>query len=101
MLLAATAGGCGELFEKGMGLLPVDASVGDALAVDEGLAGYEFLRSGDEVALDHDADDSLISGGDLCSSFAAYYGLAAVILIAVGVAEVDHASRGLAGLFHF
>ena len=63
-----TGGGCGPLrqfCEQRVGLVPVDAGVGDALAVDERLAGDELLRAGDEIALDHDADDVAIAGGDL------------------------------------
>ena len=83
-----------------MGLGPVDAGVGDALAVDERLAGDEFLRAGDEIALDHDADDAAVAGGDLRGDVVADDGLAAVVLVAVGVAEVDHDARRDAGLLH-
>ena len=83
-----------------MGFGPVDAGVGDALAVDEGLAGDEFLCAGDQVALNHDADDVRLSCGDLRGYVVADDGLAAVVLVAVGVAEVDHDAGLEAGLLH-
>ncbi len=86
--------------EQRVGFGPVDAAVGDALAVDERLAGDELLRAGDEIALDHDADDVAIAGGDLRGDVVADDGLAAIILAAVGVAEVDHDARRDAGLLH-
>ena len=79
---------------------PVDAGVGDALAVDERLAGDELLRAGDEIALDHRADDVAIAGSDLRGHVAADNRLAAVVLLAVGVAEVDHDARSNACALH-
>ena len=87
---AAGADGGGERGEERVGFGPVDAGVGDALAVYEGLAGNEFLRAGDQVALDHDADDVVISGGDLRGNIFAHDRLAAIVFLAVGVTEVDH-----------
>ena len=49
------------------GLVPVDAGVGDALAVDQRFAGDELLRAGDEIALDHDADD-VASPAAICAA---------------------------------
>ena len=46
------------------GIVPADAGVGDALAVDERLAG-PVLAPGDEVALDHHADDRALAARDL------------------------------------
>lgn len=91
--------GC-QLFEHGLGLSPVDAAVGDALAVDERLAGDERLGSSDQVALNHHALDAAISGGDLCGYIVADDGLTLVVLAAVGVAEVDHDAGLDAGLQH-
>ena len=98
--VAAGADGGGELGEQRAGFVPVDAGVGDALAVNQGLAGNEFLRASDEIALDHDADDVAIALGDLRGHVVADDGLAAVILAAVGVAEVDHDAGRDAGLPH-
>ena len=38
--------------------VPVDAAIGDRLAVGQRLAGDQVLTAGDEVGLDHDADDA-------------------------------------------
>ena len=102
---AARADGGGEFFEQGVGFLPVDAGVGDALAVDQRLAGNKLLRAGDEIALDHDAENALIAAralraGDLGGDIVTNEGLAAIILAAVGVGEVDHDARREAGFFH-
>ena len=83
-----------------MSVCPVEARVGDALSVDEGLAGDELLRASDEIALDHYAHDAFIAGGDLGSDIVADVYLAAIVLAAIGVGEVDHDARGKVGLFH-
>lgn len=88
-----------------MGFLPVEAGVGDALAVDEGLAGDELLRAGDQIALDHDAHNPSIAAlaagaGDLAGDIVADDGLAAIVFAAVGMGEVDHDAGRKAGFFH-
>ena len=83
-----------------MGFRPVNASIGDALSVDQGLAGEEFLGAGYQIALHHDADNVWVPFGNLAGDVVAYNRLAAVVLVAVGVAEVDHDARLDAGLFH-
>src|ERR1035437_6963586 len=102
---AAGAHGGGQFGEQGVGFWPVYAGVGDALAVDEGLAGDELLRAGDQIALDHDAHNPSIAAltaraCDLLRDIVTDDGLAAVILAAVGVGEVDHDARFDAGLLH-
>src|SRR5579862_2253004 len=75
-------------------IVPADAAVGDALAVLERggivLAGRELLGAGVQVALDHDAEDARVAGGDLGPDVARDVDLAFVFLLAVGVAEVHH-----------
>ena len=83
-----------------MGFVPIDAAIGDALSIDEWLAWYEFLRSRDQIALDHDAEDAAVSRGNLCGDIAAHEALTSVVLVAVGVAAVDHDARGDAGTLH-
>ena len=97
---AGTRSGC-EFFKEGVSLLPVNAGVGDALAVDKRLAGNELLRARDQVALKHNADDIAIAGGHLCGDIAANDRLAEVVFITVGVAAVDHDAGLEAGFFHF
>ena len=70
------------------------------MTVDELFAGDEFLGPCDEVALEHDAHDALVAAGDLAGDVAADSGLLGVILVAVGVAAVDHDAGWDAGLFH-
>ena len=96
---AAGAHRLSEFGEQSAGFIPADAGVGDALAVDQFTAGDELLRSGDEIAFEHDADDAAIAGGDLSGDIAADGGLAGVVFAAVGVAAVDHDARCLAGFF--
>src|SRR5688572_31387005 len=45
--------------------LPIDAAVGDALAVAQGLAGHQVLLSADQMAFDHHADDAAVAVLDL------------------------------------
>ena len=83
-----------------MGFVPAYAGVGDALTVDKLFAGDQLLGSCDEVAFEHDAHDALVAAGDLACDVAADGGLLGVVLVAVGVAAVDHDARWDAGLFH-
>src|SRR5580658_8762220 len=83
-----------------MGFWPVDAGVGDALAVDERLAWCELLRAGYEIALNHHAHNALLARRHLAGYVVADERLAAIVLAGVGVTEVDHdAGRG-PRLFH-
>jgi hypothetical protein len=54
-----------EMAAQRVGFRPVDAAVGDALAVDQRLAGDQLLRAGHQVALDHHAHDALVARGNL------------------------------------
>ena len=58
------------------------------------------MRSGHEVAFDHDAHDAVFPGGQLAADVAADGGLLAVVLAAVGMAAVDHDAGCDAGFFH-
>jgi hypothetical protein len=55
-----------------MGFAPIDAGIGDALSIDQWFAWHEFLRSRDQIALDHDAEDAAVSRGNLCGDIAAH-----------------------------
>jgi hypothetical protein len=57
--------GCGKFTEERMCLRPVDAGVGDALAIRKGLAVYESLASCDEIAFDHETHDAAFPTRDL------------------------------------
>jgi len=86
-----------------VGCAPVDAAVSNALAVYEfveGRAGFQLLCTGDEIALDHDAENVAVARCDLFGDLMADDGLAVVILAAVGVATVDHDARVEAGGYH-
>ena len=58
---AASQHSFGQLGEYALGVVPAQAGIGDALAVgqcfDLILAGGEFLRALDQMALDHDSKD--------------------------------------------
>ena len=96
----ASADRCGEFAQQRVGLRPVDAGIGDALSVGKGLAGNEPLRACNKIALDHDTDDVAIAARDLGGDVMAHDGLAGVVLIAVGVAAVDHDARLDSGFLH-
>src|SRR5947207_10323951 len=55
------------------------------------------MRAGHEVALQHRSEYALISGRNLSGDVAAHPSLLAVILVAVGMATVDHDARGEPG----
>ena len=55
---AALAHRRGESVDEAAGVFPTDASVRDALAIEQLFAGHEILAAGFEMAFDHDAEDS-------------------------------------------
>ena len=55
----------GQPVQRLHGGLPVDAAVGNALAVDERLARYDILPARDQVALHHDAGNARFATGYL------------------------------------
>src|SRR6266536_2790185 len=90
LLHAPAAHGGGEGLEDADRVLPTDAAVGDALAVGELLARHEVLTARHEVALDHDSEDALVAPADLLADVLADGDLVLRLLLAVGVARVDH-----------
>ena len=95
--LASVGDGVGEGVEDLAGLVPVDAGVGDALAVDERLAWDDVLAAFDEMAFDHDAGDGVISGADLAGDVVGDGGLVAMVLVGVAVGAIDHDGGDEAG----
>src|SRR5208337_3989257 len=89
----------GEFSEELQGFVPSDAAVGDALPVHEWFPVKQFLRTCDQVALKHHANDASVSSGDLCDHFAADDWLFRVILVAVSMAAIDHDPRWQARVF--
>ena len=53
--------GIGQLAQNVHCLRPADAGVGHALSIHQRLALDRLLRAGDEVALNHDADNTAIA----------------------------------------
>jgi len=93
--LEGRVGGEEEAFGGG----PVDALVGDGLAVGELVEGLgEVLVAGHEVAFEHGADDGFVAGDALGDDFLEDGGHALVVLAAVGVGGIDHEVGGDAGI---
>ena len=90
----------GEFAQQRVGLGPVYAAIRDALSVDKRLTGDEPLRAGDKIAFDHDADDVAIAVRNLAGDVMTNDGLAGMVLVAVGVAAIDHDARLDAGFLH-
>ena len=80
----------GELCQQFFAVFPAEAGISNALPVGERLACLQFLRTGDEVAFYHHAEDVVVAGGDLRGNVSAGDELAFVLFAAVGVAEVNH-----------
>src|SRR5271169_1413955 len=72
------------------GFIPSHARIGDALAMSQRLTGNQLLCTWDQIALQHDADDAPLAGGELFRDIPAHCTLASVVFVAVGVAAVDH-----------
>src|SRR5262249_44662293 len=87
---AARAHTLGQLVENGHRRIPTQACVGDALAIHEMVAIDEVLTAVDEEALHHDAEDASLALGELGGDLTDHERLAAMVLLAVAVAGVDH-----------
>lgn len=77
----------GEAFQDVHGGVPVDARVGDADALLQGLwaFGGDFLAAFVQVGFDHDADNTGFAGPDLVGDGLGYLGLVAVVLLGVAL----------------
>ena len=80
----------GQFPEKSNGLVPSHARIGDALPMGKRLTWNQALRSRDQIALQHNADDASVATGNLAGNMAAHGSLAGVIFITVGMTAVDH-----------
>src|ERR1051326_3800627 len=83
-----------DFLQEWYGFLPPDASIRDALAVDEFFAWEQVLAPPFQVTFDHHADDSLITSGNLFGDILSDFDLAQVVLLTVGVAQINHHSLG-------
>jgi hypothetical protein len=82
--------GFGKHLEGGYRGLPSDATIGDALAIRNGLTRHQILSSGNEMTFDHYADNTTVSPGNLFCNRAYHARLVVGMFSAVGVAGVDH-----------
>src|SRR5262245_59864475 len=96
VLNAPGAHGSRKFFQQRNGLFPSNAGIGNALAIDEFFPGQEILTSGFQMTLDHDSNDPLVSACNLAGDFVADLDLTRVVLLTVGVAQIDHDSLGQA-----
>src|SRR5674476_78288 len=74
--------------------LPVDAAIGNALAVSRRRPRHHVLAARDQIALDHDAHDALLATGYLAADIGHHQRLVLGLLAAVGVTGIDHDPRG-------
>src|SRR5690606_15319049 len=72
---------------------PIDTSISNALTVHQWLSGDEILTAADQVTFDHHPADPLIAARNLTADIFDNQRLASVVLVAVGVAGVDHDAR--------
>src|SRR5690606_22657763 len=96
--LPADAHRLGQSLEYAHGIFPVDAAIGDALAVRKFLTRNQILTARHEVALHHDAEDAVIARLYLPRDVVDDERLLAVVLGAVRVTGVHHKPRQRTGL---
>src|SRR5512146_90227 len=87
---SALAHGLGKMHEQRPAVLPPQASVGDALTVDQLFSGHQILAARLQMAFRHDAEYAIVAAGDLACDVMAHVNLFLRILAAVGMTEVDH-----------
>jgi hypothetical protein len=88
--LSALRDGERQRIEGFDGGVPVDASVRNALPVAELPARHMRLLARDQIALDHHADDTAVSGSNLIGHRIDDIGLVFRVIAAIGMARVDH-----------
>ena len=99
---AAIADGVSQIIEQNDRVVPAETGVRDALAVDEGLVGFDLLVAFDEVRLDHDADDRTVAAGNLLADVVDHIDLFAADFVGIAVGSVNHYDFAVAvGLEHF
>jgi hypothetical protein len=59
--------GVGQQVQSRYGRAPVDAAIRNTLAIGQSGARQDILATGDQIALDHRADDALLALGYLTS----------------------------------
>src|SRR5471030_2498819 len=89
----ALAHGGGQAVQHLHAAVPVDAAVGDGLAVDQLLARHQVLAPRHQMRFDHHADDAAVAAGHLRGDVGANRDLVGRILRAVGVRRVYHPPR--------
>ena len=93
LALTACSHRCSQILQQRHTGLPADAGIGDALAIVErgqGHARLEVLTALDQMRLHHHANDALLTRGHLTTDLGRNLDLAAVVLLAVGMAAIDH-----------
>src|SRR5205085_9709530 len=88
--------GVGEFLQQRHRFFPADASIRDALAVDEFLAWQEILTSTFQMAFDQDTNDPTVTAGNLSGDIPPHFDLAEVVFLAIRVTQIDHDSLGKA-----
>src|SRR6056297_1735675 len=88
----------GEPMNDRSAVIPADAGIRDALTVGQRLVGNHVLSPGDQMTLDRRADNAGIPTGNLAGDILGHLDLPGVLLLAVGVREVDHQPLGHLGL---
>ena len=73
--------------------MPSQASIGDALSVRQRGAGYELLRAGHQISLQHQANDPVLAMRDLIGNVSTNDWLPRVVFVAIGMTAIDHYAR--------
>ena len=88
-----------QLLQHRHGLLQADAGIGHGHAMRQRLAVHDVLPPFLQMAFDHQPRDAGIATGNLLGHVGRHVDLAAVLLAAVGVGDIDHDLRAQACAF--
>ena len=84
--------------EQFAAFFPAYATIGDADAIGQRLARHQILATGFEMAFCHDAENPVITIGNLAAHILPHIHLAFRLLAAVAVTEIDHDACRNSGL---
>src|SRR5699024_8880142 len=88
--LPAGTDGTSQALKNLDGGVPVDTTIRNTLTIYQRLIGDKILATTDQIAFYHDTKDAFVALLDLDGKVVGNDGLTAVVLVAVGVADVNH-----------
>src|ERR1019366_9341591 len=88
--LSSSPNGLREPGQQFQCFVPSHTRIGDALPIHQRLSWDQLLRTRDQIAFQHDANNVLVPRGNLPGDMAANRRLTRMVFVAIGVAAINH-----------